>query len=139
MSAGHVKHRCKCCSNPERAKLDAPLPQRFASHGATVTLHLPVAVEVHSEGLDVVVEPQLAHGPEHVLGSDGLALLALATLVGLAGDEADVLGDALLDGLLCIVGDLGMRREDLAHDPYHVGNRHEPVLLPHGAFTVIRG
>lgn len=102
-----------------------------------VPLDLAVLLKEDSEGLDVVVEAELAHGPENVLGGDGLALLALAAVVGLAGDEADVLGHALLDGLLGVVGDLGMRGENLAHDSDHVGYRHEPVLLAHRALVAV--
>ncbi|CAA6669869.1 unnamed protein product [Spirodela intermedia] len=98
---------------------------------AVVTLGLAIALKEEGEGLDVVVEAELAHGPEEVLGCDGLTLLLLAPLVCLAGDEADVLRHTLLDGLLRVIGDLRMRRQHPAHDPYHVRNGHKPVLLPH--------
>lgn len=98
---------------------------------AVVTLLLPVAQEVGGEGLDVVVEAELVHGPQQVLGGDGLALLPLAAIIGLAGDEADELRDALLDRLLGVVRYLGMGRQHLPHYTYHVGYRHVPVLLPH--------
>lgn len=98
---------------------------------AVVALQLAIAVEEQREGLDIVVEAELVHGPQHVLGGDGLALLSLAPLVGLAGDEADVLGDALLDHLLGVVRDLGVGRQHPAHDADHVGDRHEAILLTH--------
>ncbi|PKA59815.1 hypothetical protein AXF42_Ash011940 [Apostasia shenzhenica] len=114
--------------------------QRVAAEGAAVVpLELAVAVEVDGEGFDVVVEAELAHGPEHVLRRDRLPLLPLAPLVRLAGDEADVLRHALLDRLLRVVGDLGVGREHLPHDPDHVGDRHEAVLLPHGALAAAPG
>lgn len=117
------------------ARIHHPLHERLPPQGpALASIKLTVTVQVNGEGLDVVVEPELAHGPQHVFRGDGLALLALAAVVGLAGDEADVLGHALLDGLLGVVGDLGVGRKDLAHDPDHVGDRHEPVLLPDDAF-----
>lgn len=93
-------------------------------------------MEVFGDEIDVVVEPELAHYPEDVLRCGGLLMLALTPLVGLSGDEADVLGDALLDHLLVIVGDLGVGRDDLSHDPDDVRDGHEQILLPHG--TVIR-
>lgn len=101
--------------------------------GGAVGLGVAVAVEEEGEGLDVVVEAELGHGPQHVLGGDGLALLALAPLVGLPSDEADVLRHALLDRLLRVVRYLGVRRQDPTHYPNHVRYRHEPVLLPHRA------
>jgi len=42
-----------------------------------------------------------------------------------------------LDGLLGVIGDFGMRREDLTHDPYNVGDGHESILLPNGALIVV--
>lgn len=120
------------------AMIHHPLHEGLPPQGAALaSIELAVAVQVDGEGLDVVVEPELAHGPQHVLGGDGLALLALAAVVGLAGDEADVLGHAFLDGLLGVVGDLGVRGKDLAHDPDHVGYRHEAVLLADDAFRVV--
>ncbi|KAI3441099.1 uncharacterized protein J3R85_002773 [Psidium guajava] len=97
-----------------------------------------VPVEVHLEGGDVVLEAKGGHGPEEVVAIDGLALLALALVRGLAGDEADELRDALLDGLLGLLGDLGVRGEGPLHDPAHVGNRQEPVLLLRAVVRAIR-
>lgn len=108
--------------------------QGLAADGAAVVaLELTVALEVEAERLDVVVEAKLAHGPEDILRGDGLALLSLASLVGLAGDEADVLRHAFLDRLLGIIRDLGMGWQHLPHDTDHVGDWHEPVLLPYCA------
>uniref|UniRef100_A0A8R7QTT6 Uncharacterized protein n=1 Tax=Triticum urartu TaxID=4572 RepID=A0A8R7QTT6_TRIUA len=108
-----------------------PVVMVAGAGAARLALELAEAVEVDAEGLDVVVEAEAAHGPEHVLGGDGLALLALAPLVGLPRDEADVLGHALLDRLLGVVRDLGVRRQHAAHDADHVRDRHQPVLLAH--------
>ena len=47
----------------------------------------------------------------------------------LAGDEADELGDALLDGLLGVLGDLAVLRHRAAHDAANVGDRQVPILL----------
>ena len=47
----------------------------------------------------------------------------------LAGDEADELGDALLDGLPGVPSDLSVLRHRAAHDAPDVGDRQESVLL----------
>lgn len=137
----HVEARPIRCMNPKgrgrrrrrRPVFGSTLHKGIRTCGGTVGLGLAVAAEEEGEGLHVVVEAELAHGPQHVVGGDGLALLALAALVGLAGDEADVLGDALLDGLLGVVGDLCMGRKDTAHDAYDVGYGHVLVLFSHHA------
>lgn len=102
--------------------------------GSTLVLTVAEPVQEKRERLDVVVEAQFAHGPDDILGGDGLALLAMAAFVGLPSDKADVLGDTLLDGLFCIVGDFGVRREDATHNAYHVGYRHVLVLLADNAW-----
>jgi hypothetical protein len=98
--------------------------------GDLVALEVAELVEVELERLDVVLEAERGHGPEQVVAVDGLALLALALVGGLAGDERDELGHALLHRLLGVLGDLGVRWERLLHDPAHVRDRQEPVLLP---------
>ena len=47
----------------------------------------------------------------------------------LAGDEADELRDAFLDGFLSVLGDLSIGGERLLHDPANVRDRKKPVLL----------
>uniref|UniRef100_A0A0A9GEY4 Uncharacterized protein n=1 Tax=Arundo donax TaxID=35708 RepID=A0A0A9GEY4_ARUDO len=101
-----------------------------ATGGHLLALELAELVEVELERLDVVLEAERGHGPEEVVAVDGLALLALALVGGLAGDEGDELGDALLHRLLGVLGDLGVGRKRLLHDPAHVRDRQEPVLLP---------
>jgi hypothetical protein len=98
--------------------------------GGAVPLDLPVLVEVAAHGVDVVVEAQGAEGPAEVVAVDGLALLLVALVGGLAGDEADELGHALLHRLLGLLGDLGVGRQDLLHDAADVGDGQQPVLLP---------
>ena len=49
-----------------------------------------------------------------------LALLTLALVRSLTGDEADELQQALLHHLLGVLGDLHVRRQGLLHDPAHV-------------------
>jgi hypothetical protein len=51
----------------------------------------------------------------------------------LAGDEGNELGDALLHGLLGVLGDLPVGRDGLLHDAADVGDGQEPVLLPDAA------
>ncbi|EYU27657.1 hypothetical protein MIMGU_mgv1a014790mg [Erythranthe guttata] len=139
----HVMKSCRCRITPRKphgasAVVEHPLDQRLTPQGAALAaVELAVAVEVDGEGLDVVVEAELAHGPQDVLGRDGLPLLALAAVVGFAGDEADVLRHAFLYRLLCVVRNLRMRRKDLAHDSDHVCYRHEPVLLADDALCVL--
>lgn len=55
------------------------------------SLDIAVTLEVEGEGLEVVVEPKLAHSPKEIFGGDDLALLLLAPFVGLTCHEADVL------------------------------------------------
>jgi hypothetical protein len=94
-----------------------------------LALDLAELVEVVLERVDVVLEAERGHGPEQVVAVDGLALLALALVGGLPGDEGDELGHALLYRLLGVVADLGVRRQRLLHDRAHVRDRKEPVLL----------
>jgi hypothetical protein len=100
-----------------------------ARGGGAVSLDLAVLVEVPAHGVDVVVEAEGAEGPADVVAVDGLALLLAALVGGLAGDEADELGDALLHGLLGLLGDLGVGGQDLLHDAPDVGDGQQPVLL----------
>ena len=51
----------------------------------------------------------------------------------LAGYEADELARALLDGLLGVLCNLGIGRQDLLHDAADVGDRQEAVRLPPAA------
>jgi hypothetical protein len=111
--------------------------------GGAVALDLAVLVEVPAHGVDVVVEAEGAEGPADVVAVDGLALLLVALVGGLAGDEADELGDALLNGLLGLLGDLGVGGQDLLHDAAHVGDGKKAVLLldllgPHPPPVIVR-
>jgi hypothetical protein len=56
----------------------------------------------------------------------------------LDGDEGDELGDALLHGLLGVLGDLPVGWDGLLHDAADVGDGQEPVLLPDTATTAPR-
>ena len=47
----------------------------------------------------------------------------------LAGDEADELGDAFLNGFLSIFGDFTISRESFFHDAADVSDRKETVLF----------
>lgn len=85
-------------------------------------------MEENVEGVDVVLEAKLAHGPDDVLGRDGLALLALATLVGFSSYEGDVLRHTFLHGLLGGFCYFCTRREHATHYAYHVGCRHVLIL-----------
>lgn len=92
-------------------------------------LHLPILGKINLERIDIIFESKGHDGPQNVVTVDRLPLLALAFLGCLARDEADELGDAFLDGLLRVLGDLAVPRDDLLHDPAHVGYREKTVLL----------
>ncbi|KAJ8524521.1 hypothetical protein ON010_g16597 [Phytophthora cinnamomi] len=97
-----------------------------------VLLHLDrlaVLLQVELERLHVAVEAQRAHGPDDVVAVDGLALLLLALVAGLARDERDELAHALLHRLLAVLGDLGRGRQRHLHDARDVGGGQEAVLL----------
>lgn len=81
--------------------------QRLSPHAAVVAVCLSVLLQEYREGVDIVVEAELAYCPDNILGHDGLVLLALAPDVGFACNEADELRHALLDGLFGVVGDFG--------------------------------
>ena len=49
----------------------------------------------------------------------------------LAGDETDELGNAFLESLLRILGDLAVGRKSLLHDPADICDRKVPILLSH--------
>lgn len=97
---------------------------------AKVALILTIALQVTTEGVHVVLEAQPAHGPDYVFGTDGHAMLPLATLVGLASDKGYVFRGALLDRIFGVVGSLGVHRQDAAHDTNDVGDRQVMILLP---------
>ncbi|MFS7931883.1 hypothetical protein Hanom_Chr04g00361281 [Helianthus anomalus] len=106
-------------------------------HGPTfATISLPVAMEVQGQGLEVVLEPELAHCPKNVFSGYSLPLLALAPVISFASHEADELGNTFLDCLFGIIRDLGIAREDVSHDTNHVCYRHQPVLFSNNAFVV---
>lgn len=100
------------------------------AEGGLFALHLAELLEIALEGLDVILEAEGGHGPEEIVAVDGLPLLPLALVGGLAGDEADELRHALLHRLLRVLRDLRVRRQRLLHDPAHVRDRKQPVLLP---------
>jgi len=98
-------------------------------HSSFLPLHLPVLVQVNLERVHILLEPQCGHGPQQVITVDGFPLLLLALIRGFTCYEADELRHALLHGFLGLLGDLGVRRQRLLHDPAHVGYGKEPVLL----------
>lgn len=68
-------------------------------------------------------------GGKDVLAIDGLPLLVLALFAGLAGDEGNELGYALLNSFLGIFGDFGIIGESLLHDAADVGYRQESRIV----------
>lgn len=93
------------------------------------SFRLSVLAEVNLQGPNVVFESEHGHGPEKIIAIDGFPLLALAFVGGFAGDEAYELGHAFLDGLLGFFRYLCVGRERFLHDPAHVGDGEEAVLL----------
>lgn len=92
-------------------------------------LALAVPLQVPAHGVGVVIEAEASHGMADVVAVDGLAPLPAAPLGGLAGDEADELRGALLDGLLGALGYLSLRWDGFLHDPPNVGDRQEVVVV----------
>lgn len=74
-----------------------------------------------------------------VITVDGLPPLPAASLGGLTGDEAHELRCALLDGLLSVLGNLGLRREGVLHDPPNIGNGQEVVVMPNAVVGILCG
>lgn len=75
------------------------------------------------------MKPQSSHRPQKVISVDCFPLLLLALIAGLASDEADELGNALLNGVLGVLGDLAVGGKDLLHDAADVGDGKVAVLL----------
>jgi hypothetical protein len=89
-------------------------------HTATVSaLTLAHALDVGPECHDVVIDAKALYNQDDVLARDHHAVVTLALLFGLIGDNADELQHALLDQLLGILGDLGVGQEHPVHDAYH--------------------
>lgn len=101
-----------------------------ASGDGLLSLDLAEALEVNFERFHVVLESQGCHRPQKVIAVDCLALLALALVGSFAGDETYELRHAFLHGLFGVLGDLGVRRQSLFHDPADVGDWKEAVLFP---------
>ena len=111
LGAGNKRH--------ERHRRDAKRARRT---------HLPELCQVYLERLRIVFEPEGGHGIQDVLPTNRLALFHVAFFSGLRGDEADELGDALLDAFFGVLGNLGRGGDGLLHDAGHVGD-----LLPMSA------
>mmetsp|Transcript_6719 Transcript_6719/g.24225 ORF Transcript_6719/g.24225 Transcript_6719/m.24225 type:complete len:236 (-) Transcript_6719:121-828(-) len=92
-------------------------------------LSLSELLQVHLEGLHVVLEAEGGHRPQQVLPIDGFPLLPLALVAGLTRDEGDELRDALLHGLLRVLGYLGVVRKRFLHNSRDIRDGQIPVLL----------
>jgi hypothetical protein len=79
--------------------------------------------------LNVRVEAQRTHRPQYIVAVNRLALLLDAFVTRLRRDEANKLGHALLDRLLGILADLGVRGQDRLHDSGDVRDGQIPILL----------
>ncbi|CAL5402637.1 unnamed protein product [Camellia sinensis] len=116
-------------SRPSLPEIHGALHKGLSTHRGMLALNPSITVQEQSQWLYVVLKTKPTHCTEDVLSGDGLALLVVAALVGFASDEADEFGDALLDVLFGVVGDLDMLRENPSHYPSNVGNGHELVTL----------
>ncbi|CAL5341577.1 unnamed protein product [Camellia sinensis] len=116
-------------SRPSLREIHGALHKGLSTHRGMLALNPSITVQEQSQWLYVVLKTKPTHCTEDVLSGDGLALLVVAALVGFASDEADEFGDALLDVLFGVVGDLDMLRENPSHYPSNVGNGHELVTL----------
>jgi hypothetical protein len=94
-----------------------------ATARALAVAHVP---DVGPERRDVVVEAERSIAQ---MTSDSRAVVALAPHVGLAGDEADELRNALLDQLPGVIGDPGLGREHPSHHANQACDRDQPALL----------
>ena len=77
---------------------------------------------MYLERLCIVFEPQRGHGIQNIFPPDRLTLLHVAFFGGFGGDEADELGDALLDALFGVLGDFGGGGYGLFHDARDIGD-----------------
>lgn len=80
---------------------------------------LPVPMKVEHKGLYIIIKPKLAHGPNPVHGSDGPPLLITAMVIGLTGNEGNVLGHTLLQPWFPL--QLGGGYWNLKHEKHHCG------------------
>ena len=102
-------------------------------------LSLAIPLQVPAHGVGVVVEAKAPHGMADVIAVDDLPPLPAAPLGGLASDEAHELCCTLLDGLLGVLRNLGLRREGVLHDPPNIGNGQEVVVMPNAVVGILCG
>mmetsp|Transcript_340 Transcript_340/g.996 ORF Transcript_340/g.996 Transcript_340/m.996 type:complete len:267 (+) Transcript_340:261-1061(+) len=100
---------------------------------------LPVLGEVQLERLNVLVKPEGRHGPQKIVPIDRLALFLHALVRRLGGDERYKFGHTLLHRLLGVLGNLGVLRESVLHDPSNVGDGQVSILLTYLLVLVPRG
>lgn len=89
---------------------------------------IPILGEVNLERFDVLVKAEGGHGPEEIVSVDGLALFLQALVRGFGRDEGNELGDALLDSLFGVFGNLCVLGECILHDAGNVGDREVAIL-----------
>lgn len=78
--------------------------------------------QMYLQRLRVVLQPERGHRMQDILAPHRLALLQLAALRGLGGDEGDELADALLHALLRVFSDLGGGGHGCFHNAGDVGD-----------------
>ena len=88
-----------------------------------------VEFEIHLEMIMIGIESQFHHGIDDIISSDRLPLFVLEEFTGLTRDEPDEFGHTFLDGILGILGDLGVLGYGPLHNTVDIGDGEEPVLV----------
>ena len=89
---------------------------------------LSVLGQVQFEWFYVFVKAKCGHGPQQVIPIDGLAFFLQTLVAGFGCNEGDELRHALLDCFLGVLGNLGIVRQSVFHNPCNVGYRKIAVL-----------
>lgn len=99
----------------------------------SIPFRLSILVQIPPHGLRIVVEAQIGKSPAYIISIHGLSLLLVALVGRLSRNEADEFRHALLHRFFGVLRDLRIRGQDLLHDPPHIRDREEAVLLLDGA------
>ena len=98
---------------------------------------LPVLVQINLQRFNIFFESERAHCPEQIISVDCFTLFALTLVTSFACDEADELGDALLNSFFCVFRYLGICWQSFFHYSADVCDRKETILLANVAALVV--